>query len=60
MLTIEGAYADENKKFKYECRVFWDGEKWVNGIDEPVDVKHGDVLYLLGLGTWFAWYTPND
>lgn len=58
-MNIIGNYATEDD-LEYVCRVFLYGHgrdiKWVNGIDEPVEIRDGDVLMMLGKGTWFALY----
>lgn len=57
-MKIKGTYADdEDRTLNYVCRVFQipDGT-FRNGIDEPIEIKHGDVLKVCGQGTWFALY----
>ena len=60
MTNLSGTYAEEDEGFEYVCRVFWWGEgrniKWFNGVNEPVEIRHGDVLKILGKGTWAALY----
>lgn len=61
--VLTGTYADSGVTYEYVTRVFWWGEgrnlNWRDGINRPVEIKHGDVLKMLGHGTWCALYRPK-
>ena len=63
-MNITGTYAEKEDELEYVCRVFSYGHgrdiKWVNGVDEPIEIKDGDVLMMLGKGTWFALYRETQ
>ena len=68
MIKLKGTYAENDQEMEYLGRIFqWCTGKgfshkasiWKDGLDKDVEVKHGDVLYVLGQGTWFAHYRPS-
>ena len=58
MITLRGIYTDEELagELEYVCRVIPYKGKFYNGISEPLKVVDGDVLMMLGQGTWYALY----
>ena len=58
MITLKGIYTDEELagELEYVCRAMPYKGKFYNGICEPLEVKDGDVLMMLGQGTWYALY----
>jgi len=66
MITLEGTYADgcngpiPDASLRYVCRVFLSSDGFFDGVGNPVEVNDGDVLMLLGRGTWFALYQPRS
>jgi len=58
MITLRGIYTDEELagELEYVCRVIPYRGKFYNGISEPLKVVDGDVLMMLGQGTWYALY----
>ena len=59
MITLKGAYTDEEGlagELEYVCRAIPYEGKFYNGIGEPLSIRDGDVLMMLGQGTWYALY----
>ena len=55
-MKLEGTYTEENLTLNYVCRVIPYKGKYYDGIGGKVEIKDGDVLMMLGKGTWFALY----
>jgi len=58
MITLRGIYTDEELagELEYVCRVIPYRGKFYTGTNEQLEVKDGDVLMMLGQGTWYALY----
>lgn len=59
MITLHGTYTDDDRlagDFEYVCRAIPYGGKYYNAVGEELEIRDGDVLMMLGNGTWFALY----
>ena len=60
MIKISGTYAEGSQKLEYVCRVLTYKGNYYSCVNHPLTIEHGDVLMMLGKGTWFALYqTPE-
>lgn len=61
MITLKGTYTEEMAgELQYVCWVFPYKGIFYNGIGELLEIKDGDVLMMLGQGTWFALYRRKE
>ena len=60
MINLFGTYADTDQRLEYVCRVLPYKGDYYSCVNHKLTIEHGDVLYMLGEGTWFALYqTPE-
>ena len=59
MITLTGTYTDDEGlagELEYVCRAIRYGDEFFDGIGQRLEICDGDVLMMLGKGTWFALY----
>lgn len=60
MITLEGAYTNEHEgNLQYICRAILYRDTFYNPVNQVLDIKDGDVLMMLGKGTWYALYSKR-
>lgn len=66
MITLKGTYADHcngplpDETLEYVCRLIRYKDTFYTPVNEPVELKDGDVLKVCGKGTWFALYRKPE
>lgn len=58
-MKLIGTYSDDNE-LEYVCRVIPYNGNYYSPVNHKLNISHGDVLYMLGNGTWFALYQTSD
>jgi len=59
-MKLSGTYIDDDSQLEYVCRVIPYKGKYFTPINQELHIQHGDMLYMLGKGTWFALYQTSD
>jgi hypothetical protein len=60
MITLDGTYTEGLQELEYVCRVIPYHGDYYDPIGRLMTIDHGDVLYMLGKGTWFALYQTHE